>query len=1050
MGQLVNDTLSAWLLIESLNPGEVSYTTDDLLSQKHFKNNVQQVQLHSFDEYYDIWNDERFIISDEMNIQGDRVYKFYRNCFRYNQINLKIQDIFTSHSEIFNPNATHCYGYTFNTDENGNVILDSIHVPMIMSALKEIEQDKSADIETKFNDSLEKFLQKVREILADQPINAQKLEKMDRVYDKYFSVLKTNEDRLFQHYVAIEFVGKKELPTPEFNSFFISDIEMARKSLNQTLVKYIEGLKDQQRIEIDENKEQIEKFLHPSNLPDGRWPSQTEFRLSLMQQVAVNQITNMEDPISSVNGPPGTGKTTLLKDIFAHFVVERAKALTQLDNPKHAFEPTKIHETDEKPVYLLKNDIAKYKMVVASSNNGAVENISKDLPKIEEIIRNPNDCAFPDYESDYASLVRELESFASIAKDLIDESAWGLFSGVFGKSKNISEVMEHLLKTDDKSVGLSKMLQNEFENIGYNELMKQWKKQKKAFLDELEEVKTLKEKSFEAFDVYKKFEKSLSEEKALKESEKKAHSQLVILENDIDKIKENINQFDKQMNDKDRKLEIINEYLEITQQKGIVKKLKSIFSSETDEQSQHIDEKKRLLDQKLDIVQAKQDKESELSKKIKEKDKCSKQIIALQEQLKENDEAVQQFDQYRMNSEIAIPSKDFWIDKNYDERQVTNLWTSDALQYHRAMLFLRAMILHKLLLIANYKTIYFSLNDFKNRRKLIDSKPEVVYNAWNVMHLIFPVVSTTFASFKSMYQGVPKDFIDYLFIDEAGQAVPQAAVGALYRSKKVVAVGDPIQIEPVVTLESHLIDNIRKSYNIPERLLSKEASVQSVADNANKYGFWKGDSTDDEQKSWIGIPLWVHRRCLNPMFTIANQIAYDNKMVLPSNIKKEGKAGWYHVTGKASSKQYVKEHGEKVTELLANDWREALKEGKNETSSFVISPFSAVQMRVKSLVKQKLPEMLDMDKETVNKWANKSIGTVHTFQGKEAQKVYFVVGTDKTQEGAVNWSCEKPNLLNVAVTRAKKEFYVIGDMPRIQSKPFYEIIYKELNTFEER
>ena len=41
--------------------------------------------------------------------------------------------------------------------------------------------------------------------------------------------------------------------------------------------------------------------------------------------------------------------------------------------------------------------------------------------------------------------------------------------------------MEHLLKTDDKSVGLSKMLQNEFENIGYNELMKQWKKQKKAF-----------------------------------------------------------------------------------------------------------------------------------------------------------------------------------------------------------------------------------------------------------------------------------------------------------------------------------------------------------------------------------------------------------------------------------------------------------------------------------------------------------------------------------------------------------------------------------------
>ncbi|PAI31338.1 hypothetical protein APW54_11560 [Staphylococcus aureus] len=58
----------------------------------------------------------------------------------------------------------------------------------------------------------------------------------------------------------------------------------------------------------------------------------------------------------------------------------------------------------------------------------------------------------------------------------------------------------------------------------------------------------------------------------------------------------------------------------------------------------------------------------------------------------------------------------------------------------------------------------------------------------------------------------------------------------------------------------------------------------------------------------------------------------------------------------------------------------------------------------------------------------------------------FVIGTDNTQDGAVNWSCEKPNLLNVAVTRAKKEFYVIGDMQRIQMKPFYETIFKERNV----
>lgn len=95
------------------------------------------------------------------------------------------------------------------------------------------------------------------------------------------------------------------------------------------------------------------------------------------------------------------------------------------------------------------------------------------------------------------------------------------------------------------------------------------------------------------------------------------------------------------------------------------------------------------------------------------------------------------------------------------------------------------------------------------------------------------------------------------------------------------------------------------------------------------------------------------------------------------------------------------------------------------------------------MLKQQLPTRIDIERTKINQWVDKSIGTVHTFQGKEAQKVYFVIGTDNTQDGAVNWSCEKPNLLNVAVTRAKKEFYVIGDMQRIQSKPFYETIFKE-------
>src|SRR5699024_4630350 len=149
---------------------------------------------------------------------------------------------------------------------------------------------------------------------------------------------------------------------------------------------------------------------------------------------------------------------------------------------------TRLHETDEKDVYLLKDAISQYKMVVASGNNGAVENISKDLPKLEEIIRKPENSKFPEYEKDYAVLAQELDNFAEIAEDLIGEKAWGMFSGVLGNSKNINEVLNHLLKQEKDTIGFAKLLQNENNNFSTQELKKEWKTQQQLLSDELKKV----------------------------------------------------------------------------------------------------------------------------------------------------------------------------------------------------------------------------------------------------------------------------------------------------------------------------------------------------------------------------------------------------------------------------------------------------------------------------------------------------------------------------------------------------------------------------------
>jgi len=80
----------------------------------------------------------------------------------------------------------------------------------------------------------------------------------------------------------------------------------------------------------------------------------------------------------------------------------------------------------------------------------------------------------------------------------------------------------------------------------------------------------------------------------------------------------------------------------------------------------------------------------------------------------------------------------------------------------------------------------------------------------------------------------------------------------------------------------------------------------------------------------------------------------------------------------------------------------------------------------------------------LKEWCNERIGTVHTFQGKEEEIVWMVLGCDETMPGAVNWACAKPNLLNVALTRAKHRVFLIGDRGLWGEKPYFDQASAEL------
>ena len=186
--------------------------------------------------------------------------------------------------------------------------------------------------------------------------------------------------------------------------------------------------------------------MQPKNYPLARFPSNLDYALSLMQQVALNLVTGYDDEqMRSVNGPPGTGKTTLLKDVFAQLIVDQAYEITNL---KYKRITDNIHYCDKSKVGIGKvpKSIADKGIVVASSNNTAVQNIVNELPLCKEI-----DDTFSKEirEADYFWKISNSESHTKSKKTkenerVIEDKFWGLFSKEGGKKQNMDGIIKSL------------------------------------------------------------------------------------------------------------------------------------------------------------------------------------------------------------------------------------------------------------------------------------------------------------------------------------------------------------------------------------------------------------------------------------------------------------------------------------------------------------------------------------------------------------------------------------------------------------------------------
>jgi len=802
------------------------------------------------------------------------------------------------------------------------------------------------------------------------------------------------------------YVGFKSSETPEpllVNSFFLRDLELARIMIRDgkaplTLRQYLGIVAPTARQNLLDSRAALGGAVSPYLHPPGRWPGRDRHSLVLLQQAAVNlaRSETRGGGILGVNGPPGTGKTTLLRDLVAAVVTDRALAMAMFDDPERGFAATNqklrvgngwLH------LYALEPSLRGHELLVACNTNKAAENVSAELPVATAV----------------ADDATHLSYFKTTSDALLQRDSWGLISAVLGNGANRSRFRQTFWW--DKEVGLQTYLA---AAAGSPQMVEESADPQTGVVTErLPRIVTTENPPASRADALRRWGEARRRFTAAL-----AESEAALTE--LEEVR--------------RRWATLPRLLEALRSLQSASTLRPGFWSRLFRLSgwrrwrAALAEARQRLETPLAATTEGESLPVQLLGRITRWSRLGDppthegQLVL---------EALATVVEATLDRRKTIGARFVdrpFFDQSHEALHRTTPWLDPATQRLRDEVFVSAIQLHKAFIDAAARPIRHNIgalmNVFAGGALATPEKKAVLPDLWSSLFLVTPVISTTFASMDRMLPDLPADSLGWLLIDEAGQATPQSAVGGLIRSRRAVVVGDPIQIPPVVTLPETLTDAVQRHFGVdPDRFNAPVASAQTLADAATAYT--AEFSTGAGSRS-VGVPLLVHRRCSEPMFGIANAVAYDRQMVqakrsAPSPIGEVlGPSRWIEVDGGATEK-WSPEEGQATVSLLSK-----LRESSVTPELFIVTPFVVVKDGLRRAILESRV-LHDWVADPVQ-WVSDRVGTVHTVQGREAEAVIFVLGAPLAQQrGARGWAGGQPNLLNVAITRAQERLYVIGN-----------------------
>lgn len=278
-----------------------------------------------------------------------------------------------------------------------------------------------------------------------------------------------------------------------------------------------------------------------------------------------------------------------------------------------------------------------------------------------------------------------------------------------------------------------------------------------------------------------------------------------------------------------------------------------------------------------------------------------------------------------------------------------------------------------------------------------------------------PVWVVTNLSAKQSFP-LKNNLFDILIIDEASQCDIISALPLFYRAKHLVIIGDPYQLKHISLLTEAQDRHLATTHQLPEELFTElsytKHSLYDLAENIKK------------KHSESPILLNEHYRCHHDIVDFSNEYYYDRKLSILTDETRllqhptlQKRILWHHIKGKTvpAKSPYNEEEAEHVVQetLRLLDLASTTK-----ASIGIVTLFRAQT----EIITEKLQKFKDLFENDI------TIGTAHKFQGDEKDIILFSPAiSEGAKPGTLHWIQTTNQLLNVAVTRARSLFIIIGD-----------------------